>query len=92
MEEKGKAHNSDELLVDMDKVKKFANDITQPVTDAATHPDGYLDAALLLCGLGYFLDKTIDVLCKDEIAKRKSIVDWFCGLLKKDYDDVDKDI
>lgn len=53
-----------ELVANLEKIQKFAEDISNPVTDAATHPDGYLDAALLLCGLGYFLDKTIDVLAR----------------------------
>lgn len=75
-----------ELLADMDKIKKFAEDITDPITNAATRPDGYLDAPLLFCGLGYFLDKAIDVCCKHDIAQRKVLVDWFCGALRKDYE------
>lgn len=88
MNEGNSSPTPQDLMVGMEKIKKFSRDITPSVTEAATKPDGYLDAALLFCGLGYYLEISIDVMCKGDANKRKLLVDFVCEGLRKHGNEV----
>lgn len=76
----------EELHTDMKKISAFAKTVTQPILDAATKPDGYVDMALLFCGMGYVLEKFIDVVCKDNAENKQELTDFMCGCLKGYYE------
>lgn len=95
MNKDNEAFTSPDLIEDARKVREFSQAITNPIVDAATKPNGKLDVALLVCGLGYFIDKSLDIICKGDGRHRRAMTDFLIESFKtgqKRFEDKQKQL